>query len=217
MFKRRNRRSVWRLIVESFWPKGGWGRAFSYVKHRLRRLPDPPHRIARGIMAGMMASFTPFFGFHFVTAALIALVLRGNILAAMLTTFVGNPITFPLIGALSLQIGTWILGAPPVDGKPHGLVDSFAGAMGDLWHNILAIFTPATAEWGNLAEFGREVFLPYLVGGIVPGIVFGLILYYISVPILVAYQNRRKGRLKEKLNRLRRKTASPADPGPDPH
>ncbi len=202
--------------MQSFWPKGGWGRAFSYVKHRVRRLPDPPHRIARGIMAGTMASFTPFFGFHFVTAALIGWVMRGNILAAMLATFFGNPITFPFIAAINLRVGTWLLGAPPVEGKPHGIVDSFVEATGELWHNFLAMFTSAEADWASLAVFGREVFLPYSVGGILPGIVFGLIFYYMSVPLLVAYQNRRKGRLKEKLIRLRRKKPSAADPGPDP-
>jgi uncharacterized protein len=217
VFKRRDRRSVWRLLVESFWPKGGWARAFSYVKHRVRRLPDPPHRIARGIMAGIMATFTPFFGFHFATAALIAWVMRGNILAAMLTTFAGNPITFPFIGAISLQLGTSILGTPPVRGEPQSVIDSFSRAMGDLWHNFLAIFTPERAEWSNLLVFSREVFMPYLVGGIVPGIVFGLIFYYVSVPLLVAYQNRRKGRLKEKLDRLRRKKSQAPDLGSDPH
>ncbi len=216
VFKRRDRRSVGRLVKESFWPKGGWGRAISYVKHRLRRLPDPPHRIARGIMAGTIASFTPFFGFHFVTAALIGWVMRGNLLAAMLTTFIGNPLTFPLIVTINLQLGTWLLGAPPVQGKPHGVVDSFVSATGELWHNFLAIFTSAQADWGNLSVFGREVFLPYLVGGILPGITLGLIFYYISVPLLVAYQNRRKGRLKEKLAGLRRKSQAAADPGSDP-
>jgi len=164
-----------------------------------------------------MATFTPFFGFHFVTAALIAWIMRGNILAAMLTTFAGNPITFPFIGAISLQIGTWILGTPPVRGEPQGVIDSFSRAMGDLWHNFLAIFTPETAEWSNLFVFWREVFLPYLVGGIVPGIILGLIFYYVSVPLLVAYQNRRKGRLKEKLDRLRRKNSQAPDPGSDPN
>lgn len=205
MFKRRERRSILRIVAESFWPRGGWGRAFSYVKHRLRRLPDPPHRIARGILAGVMASFTPFFGFHFITAALIAWILRGNILAAMLTTFMGNPLTFPIIGAVSLQMGGWILGDPPSTGQVHGIVDNFMGATGDLWNNFLAIFSSAKADWGNLAVFWREVFLPYLVGGILPGIAVGMVFYYLSLPVLIAYQNRRKGRLKEKLERLRRK------------
>ena len=104
-------------------------------------------------MAGVIATFTPFFGLHFLTAALIGWVMRGNVLAAMLTTFLGNPLTFPLIGALSLRVGTWVLGAPPATGEPHGIVDSFVAATSNLWFNFLAIFTPEKAHWGDLFVF----------------------------------------------------------------
>ncbi|RMD91547.1 MAG: DUF2062 domain-containing protein, partial [Alphaproteobacteria bacterium] len=93
------------------YPRGGWWRAATYVWHRLRRLPDSPHRIARGIGAGVFVSFTPLFGMHFVLAALIALLIRGNVLAAVLATFFGNPLTFPLIAAASLKLGALILGS----------------------------------------------------------------------------------------------------------
>ena len=88
------------MLLEFFYPRGGWYRAAQYVRHRLRRLPDQPQRIARGIWAGVFASFTPFYGLHFLSAFLIAKVMRGNILAAILGTFFGNPITFPIIAAL---------------------------------------------------------------------------------------------------------------------
>ena len=35
-----------RAIAEFLWPRGGWARAYYYVKHRLKRLPDTPERIA---------------------------------------------------------------------------------------------------------------------------------------------------------------------------
>ena len=66
VFKRRNPRTWLRTVAEVFYPRGGWRRAVSYVIHRLRRLPDPPHKIARGVAAGVFVCFTPFFGFHFV-------------------------------------------------------------------------------------------------------------------------------------------------------
>ncbi|MCX8509052.1 MAG: DUF2062 domain-containing protein, partial [Rhodobacteraceae bacterium] len=97
VFRRRDRRPVLRALTELIFPRGGWKRATQYVIHRLRRLPDPPHRIARGIFAGVFISFTPFFGFHFFGAIAIAMVLRGNVLAALLATFFGNPVTTPLI------------------------------------------------------------------------------------------------------------------------
>jgi uncharacterized protein (DUF2062 family) len=49
------------------------------------------------------------------------------------------------------------------------------------------------------------VFFPWIVGGILPGIICGLICYYLSVPIIRAYQNRRKGVLKAKLAALKKK------------
>src|SRR6056297_4272605 len=94
VFKRRDRRSILATLFEALWPRGGWARAARYVQHRLNRLPDPPERIARGIFAGVLTTFTPFYGLHFVTAAILAWVMRGNILAALLSTFFGNPLTY---------------------------------------------------------------------------------------------------------------------------
>ena len=97
---------------EFFYPRGGWARAFEYVKLRLNRLPGSPEQIARGIWAGVFASFTPFFGLHFLLSALIAVILRGNILAALLGTFIGNPLTYVPIAWVGIQSGHMILGDP---------------------------------------------------------------------------------------------------------
>lgn len=211
VFKRRDRRSWWRIVGEFFYPRGGWYRAAQYVRHRLRRLPDAPHRIARGIFAGVFVSFTPLFGLHFLAAYIVAKIMRGNVLAALLGTFFGNPLTFPFIAAASLQLGHRILGSRFHARFEHTLMDRFSGALGDLWHNILALFTDATPEWYHLAGFYREVFLPYLVGGIVPGIVCGVVCYYVSVPLITAYQHRRKGQLKAKLQEIAAKRKKQAD------
>ena len=49
-----------------------------------------------------------------------------------------------------------------------------------------------------------NIFLfPYLVGGLIPGFIFGLLFYIGSVPIISMYQNRRKGRLKQKWEILK--------------
>ena len=64
IFKRRDPKTYLRAVVEFVWPRGGWARAFHYVRHRLRRLPDSPERIARGMWAGVFAAFTPFYGLH---------------------------------------------------------------------------------------------------------------------------------------------------------
>lgn len=214
VFKRRDRRSWVRILGESLWPRGGWGRAAIYVQHRIRRLPDSPHRIARGIFAGVFVSFTPFYGLHFLTAFIIAKLVGGNILAALLATFFGNPITFPIIAAISLKFGYWIMGleiphsARELSEAGHEqigrhLMQKFSGAFADLWTNFVALFTDEVANWHRLGIFYHEVFLPFLVGGIVPGIIAGLIAYNVTLPLITAYQNRRQVQLKRKLEEIR--------------
>lgn len=205
VFKRRTKRSYGRIVAEAFWPRGGWTRAFHYVKHRLRRLPDSPQRIARGVFAGVLISFTPLFGLHFLAAAALAFAINANVLAALLATFVGNPLTFPVIALVSLQIGHWILGSTFEHGPEGSLAAKFMGAWQDLKGNVLALFNDEPAHWEHLAQFFREVFLPYLVGGIVPGVIAALAAYYLSEPVIAAYQKRRKKKLHERFLELRAK------------
>lgn len=211
IFKRRDPKTFLRATAELLWPRGGWGRAFHYVKHRVRRLPDSPERIARGIWAGVFITFTPLFGFHFFFAALIAKTMKGNILASLMATFVGNPLTFVFITLASLKTGHWMLGTELQEGELRALSRKFADAGSDLWHNFISIFTPAQMDWSGLAIFSRDVFYPYLMGGIVSGIFFGTVAYYVSVPLLRAYQKRRRGLIKQKFEALKLKTAAKAE------
>lgn len=196
------------------YPRGGWARAFEYVKHRVRRLPDTPEKISRGIAAGVFTSFTPFYSLHFVVAALIARAMRGNIFAALLGTFFGNPLTYIPIAVSALSSGYWLLGRPfnaAMFGIGHrdpdfcGLGCRFGSAFHDIYHNFAAMFTSETADWHGLTEFYHEVFLPYLVGGIFPGIICAAISYYVCVPIITAYQKRRRKALRNKLSQLNKK------------
>lgn len=203
MFKRRDYRPWARVVSEWVYPRGGWTRAFQYVQHRLSRLPGTPESISRGIFAGVLTAFTPLFGLHFVVAALLAKVMRGNILAALLATFVGNPLTYIPIALASLKFGHFILGTEMRGRLEDGLLQKFGGAFGDLWHNILAIFTAERAHWDELHIFYDDVFFPWMIGSIVPGIICGLICYYLCVPVIRAYQKRRVARLQKKMRKLR--------------
>lgn len=211
VFKRRDRRPIWKIVAEALWPRGGWTRAFHYITRRLQRLPDPPERIARGIAAGVFTTFTPFYGWHFVIAALLAKGLRGNILASLLATFFGNPLTYIPIGVISLKTGHFILGTEFDPEDETSFLNKFTEAGKDLWDNFVAVFSDRDADWDHLSRFWHEVFFPYLVGGIIPGIIAGGVVYYLSLPVLRAYQKRRKGKLKRKIEALRAKAKSRAD------
>jgi uncharacterized protein (DUF2062 family) len=89
----------------------------------------------------------------------------------MIGTFVNNFLTLVPISALCVGLGYWMLGMELREGFVEGLGHAFGEAGRDIWHNVWAIFGPETMEWGGLREFFRDVFWPYLVGGIVPGLV----------------------------------------------
>ena len=202
VFKRRDPRSWPQAIGQFIYPRGGWNRAFYYIIHRLRRLPDPPHRIARGVAAGVFVCFTPMFGFHFVLAAMLAYVMQANLLAALLATFFGNPITFPIIAAVSLELGQWMLGMPGDVFLPQVFAE-FSRASVEAWHNFTAIFTDDVTRWNRLHEFFWRVFWPYTVGGLIPGVITGVSVYMLTLPAVTAYQKRRVKKLKERFEKRR--------------
>lgn len=211
VFKRRDRRPLWEIAFRMIYPKGGWGRAGSYVRHRLQRLPDSPERIARGIWAGVFVSFTPLYGTHFLLAALVAKIMRGNILAGLLGTFFGNPLTFVPIAGSALTTGKWLLGQEMAGLRLHSLGHRFAAAWMNLWHNFKAVFTDAEADWTAWSAFYDDIFFPFLIGGILPGIIAATLCYYLCVPLIRAYQKRRA---KKRAERRAKRAAGAGNSAP---
>ncbi|MEL6128122.1 MAG: DUF2062 domain-containing protein [Pseudomonadota bacterium] len=199
VFKRRDPQSFLSWVRQGIYPKTGWRRAASYMVHRLRRLPDSPHRVARGLACGVFVSFSPMFGFHFVYAALLAWLIRGNILASLIGTFFGNPLTFPLIATLSLWIGRGIFG---LGGGQTSSVDfeivalAFAKAFLGVWQTMKSFVGLGPAAWDKLGAFFHELFVPYFIGGLAPGCLTSFVVYSLAVPVVRAYQARRQDRMR---------------------
>lgn len=126
---------------------------------RLSRMRVCPHRLSLGFAAGAFASFTPLIGLHFILALVIALVVRGNILASAVGTVVGNPVTFPFIWLATYQVGSRILGVTPMAG-PGGSAepgDTVAAATAAAWYEFGPIF--------------QQTLWPMLVGSIPLGLI----------------------------------------------
>ena len=201
VFKRRDKPPFSVRIREILLPRRGWRRGIEYLAHRMRRLPDSPHRIALGFACGVFSSFTPFFGLHFLLAVAMARAVRANIIAALIGTGVGNPLTFPLIAPVALALGRRILGHG-ASGRDYGRVsDAFANAFGGIREGIFAMFGHGEAHWHRLVPFFRDILWPYLVGGLLPGLAAGLLAYYLTRPLVAAYQNRRRARMLQRALR----------------
>lgn len=212
MFKRKPR-SYSQLASDMVYPRGGWSRAVQYLVHRVRRLPDQPHRVARGFAAGTFVSFTPMFGLHLLGGMALAWAVRGNVLAGVLGTMVGNPLTIPFIAVMSVGLGRRMLG---IEGSmaPRAILDEFSAAGTQLAQNVMTLFDGRAAEWDRLAHFAQTILLPYFVGGLIPGLIAALIGHALTVPLVRAYHNRRAARMARRIAALRaRQTAAPPAAG----
>ncbi|NIA66995.1 DUF2062 domain-containing protein [Pelagibius litoralis] len=189
MFKRRQPLPILKRAFEILWPKGGWRRSGAYVAHRLRRLPGTPYRIAAGFASGAAISFTPFIGLHFILAAVIAIALRGNLLAAAIGTVVGNPWTFPFIWLWIYSLGTWLIGSDDLTALPQSL------------------------SFEYIFENPLKVLLPMTVGG-VPTAIFAWFVFFWPIQRTVdQYQKARRRRTRRKLRRLKNADLGRERPG----
>jgi len=125
-----------------------------------------------------------------------------------------------LFAAIAMEIGSFILGTPHI--ALPGVLAAFSNASVELWRNFNATFTPEVMHWGRLSAFFEVVFLPYLVGGLLPGLIAGIAAYFLSNPVIIAYQKARikRQRMKYEKRRARearraskalRKSADPAE------
>jgi uncharacterized protein len=195
IFKRRERPSTYDRVRATVAPRKGFWRGFGYVHKRMRRLPDSPHRVALGFACGAFASFTPFFGLHFLLAAGLAWLVRGNIIASLFGTIIGNPLTFPFISATALWTGRWMLGLRHKGSDFEAITHAFARGLNSTWGTMKSWFGYGPSMLDGLRGFMVDIFLPYLVGGILPGLVMAAACYWTIGPLVAAYQERRRKKL----------------------
>ncbi len=171
MFRRRHPISLGRRLHRWLWPHMGWRRLGIYLVKRLTRLPGTPHSIAAGFACGTAMSFTPFLGLHTLLSVLLSFLVRGNYLAAMVGTLVGNPWTFPFIWVASAKLGHALLGGP---------LPAAAALQDPDFHSLLH-------------DLGALIW-PMTVGSVPLGALAGLAVYFPLVRMVAAYQTARRHR-----------------------
>ena len=185
LFRRRQGPSPFQRLSSVLWPRRGLHRGWRYLGHRVARISATPHTIALGVAAGAFASFTPFLGFHFIIAGLIAFAFGGSILASALGTAVGNPLTFPFIWLASYNFGALFLGY-----RERSVIHI------DLPDGIMVLLFTRPAEFWRVFWFAIDPYIvPMTVGGIPLGLACGVAVYVIVRSAVAGYQHRRRARL----------------------
>lgn len=184
MFKRRKPLTIAQTIRQLFWPSMGIKRAMIYLKHRLLRIADSSHNIALGLAIGFGVSFTPLLGTHFIQAGLISYIFRGNIFAAIMGTFVGNPWTFPFFWWSGYTFGSFMFSVLGIDG------------VGDMPDQLTADIL-----WNLIATQPMTLFLPWMLGGYILAVITILATYPVYFFLVEAGKKARAQKIEKRKNK----------------
>lgn len=194
MFSRRKELPFLARLQSWLWPAMGWRRLGIYLLMRLTRLSGTAHTIALGFACGAAISVTPFVGFHIVLAILLACLMRGHVIAAVVGTVVGNPWTFPFIWLATYKVGQILLGS--AEAAPWPAVTMFKHVMVDLGNLVWPTLT-GEGSWEALKQVLidlRALIWPMLIGSIPLALIAGAATYFPLIRAISAYQETRQRR-----------------------
>jgi len=130
---------------------------------KLITIDDSPESIARGMGIGIFLGFTPLYGLKTLLGLSLAVLLRGNKIAAVIGVNLHDVVLplVPVVLGMEYELGFWLLS------RPHHLPASL-----DLIH-----LRPH--EWLGWTTF-FNVGMPLLLGSLAMGIPFGCAAYFVT-------------------------------------
>ncbi len=157
--------------------KSWLGRKFRLIYLRLIRLRGNPKAIATGLASGVFAGFFPFLGMQTVIGIVLAAIFRGSKVAAMIATWVSNPLTYVPIFIFNYKVGQLLLGVEAQSILPSDL-ESLAA----------------------LKEMGFTFVATLLTGCFVVGAIAAVITYFYGLAIFERLRHRKPKKI-DKINR----------------
>jgi uncharacterized protein len=143
------------------------GRLMRLAYLRLLRLQDKPEVVAKGLAVGAFTGCFPFFGMQSLLALLFAAVFRGSKVAALVATWISNPLTSVPLYIFNYKIGKLLLGTKDT------------------------ILPPLTLEsFTAFKELGSTFAITLLTGSFVVGMIMAIITYFYGLAILERLHDR---------------------------
>jgi uncharacterized protein (DUF2062 family) len=147
---------------------------------RVLRQTDSPETIAFGAAIGVASGILPTFGFGALLAIGIAYIVKANKIAAVLGSFIMNPVTTPLFWTLSSAVG--------------GLI---------FWKDLATISSAVNEQ--EVFSSVRWALVVFLTGNIIVSLTFAFVSYFVVKTLIIKHRAKKLARLNMRLNGSRPK------------
>ncbi len=158
-------------------------------------LRNSPEAIARGAAVGVCIAFLPVFGFQMIAAAILATALKANRPAAILATWVSNPLTMPPLFLFTYRLGSAFVGQPTSSLISQRLLD--------LLQNLTGPSRDVREFLNGVANLGSHIVLSLVAGGLIAGLAAAALCYPASLWLgrrFRTYRERRRSRFSRQRN-----------------
>lgn len=187
LFKRKKKLSQFEKLKNFLFPPKGIIRGYKYILKRLFRLNGSPHSIALGAAFGIAIAMTPFFGLQLILTFIFDFIFKANITASLISSIIGNPLTFPFIWISGYKLGNFILSNENIDNT------SFLTSI----EQIKEAFQ--TSNWNLIENSALAILTPMTIGGLLLGFIFGIITYIFTIKAIKKYKLQKQEKLKVKV------------------
>lgn len=135
---------------------------------RIVRIRATPEQIARGLALGTFIGSLPIIPLQTIIIIPLAILFRASKLAGFIASFISNPINL-----IPFYMLLWYIGRLVLPTEEHLSLDLNHLSLLDIVHQ------------------GTAVFLRMCIGGIILGIPLSIAVYYLSLPVIRKYQDKR--------------------------
>ncbi|MDD5203771.1 MAG: DUF2062 domain-containing protein [Desulfobacterales bacterium] len=149
----------------------GIRRFLRYFQLRFIRLRGSPHELALGMSLGIFTGMMPIMPFQIALAVLLALIFKGSKIAAVLGTWISNPLNWYFLYYYSYKIGAAILQLPNTNGVFASVMASVRNGE-DGW--LIA---------GKIVNAGGNMIAAFLIGGLVLGLIVAPPSYFVFLKV----------------------------------
>jgi uncharacterized protein (DUF2062 family) len=131
-----------RRFLLRYLPRPGSIKASSQLRLLGRLIEDPMllhlnrRSVAGGVAVGLFVAFIPL-PIQMILAALLAILLRVNLVIAVVAVWISNPFTMPPMFYFSYVVGTWIIGGPVISTAFEPTLSWFWQRLSEIWQPLL--------------------------------------------------------------------------------